>query len=75
MKGDKDDYMEENVEWIAGHKTQGCGRPINPVLGICLEGNAAFLKPYGEKLISVPVLTEMQHDLEEGVTIYEEGKK
>ncbi|KAK5833711.1 hypothetical protein PVK06_017565 [Gossypium arboreum] len=49
MKGNKNgDYMKENFAWIAGHKNQGCRPSIDPVLGICLEGNAAFLKPSGK---------------------------
>ncbi|KAG8492258.1 hypothetical protein CXB51_009930 [Gossypium anomalum] len=68
IKGNKDvNFIEENFSWMAGNKNQGCGQSIDPVLGISLEGSSVFLNSNGEKLITIPVLTEMEHDLEEGV--------
>lgn len=68
-------HMKGIFSWAAGNKSHGCGRSIDPILGISLESNTPFLNPHGEKLITIPVLTEMEHDLEEGIIIGEEGNK
>ncbi|KAH1032550.1 hypothetical protein J1N35_044724 [Gossypium stocksii] len=53
----------------------GYGQLFNPVLGFNLEGRKNLGNHSGTKLVTNQALTDMEHDLEDGVLIGEEGKK
>ncbi|MBA0742166.1 hypothetical protein Gogos_015250 [Gossypium gossypioides] len=56
-------------------KKSGCVKAIDLVLGFNLEGRSSFSGQWGENSLADQVQTAMDHDLEYGVLIGDEGKK
>ncbi|KAG8483361.1 hypothetical protein CXB51_023181 [Gossypium anomalum] len=70
----KSNWVPRNLIWNADNNGNS-GKVIDPVLGFNLEGGSLSLDSQKENIQSELMQTSMEHDLEDGILIKEEGKK
>lgn len=76
MNGNREDsYMTRNPLFTVGNTKPRYGQSFDSILGINLKGKSVFLNQSRKNLITDQAFTDMEHDLEDGVLIAEEGKK
>ncbi|KAK5794296.1 hypothetical protein PVK06_035516 [Gossypium arboreum] len=74
-EGDKrSNWVPRNRIWNADNNGKS-GKVIDPVLGFNMEGGSLSLDSQKENIQSELMQTRIEHDLEDGVLIGEEGKK
>ncbi|PPR92532.1 hypothetical protein GOBAR_AA28142 [Gossypium barbadense] len=74
-EGDRgSNWVPNNRIWNVDNNGKS-GKIIDPVLGFNLEGGSLSFDNQNENIQSELMQTRMEHDLEEGILIGEEGKK